>query len=64
MKSAVILSLLFAALIASPASAHTSAASMLKDAAVNHDLIKIKQELAKFSPDSTLKKPPSTGRHQ
>jgi hypothetical protein len=63
MKSAVILSLLFAALIAPPASAHTSAASMLKDAAVNHDLIKIKQELTKFTRDSTLKMPPSAGHY-
>jgi type II secretory pathway component PulM len=42
MKNAVICSLLFTALVAQPAAAHTAIGEMLRDAAVNHDLDKIR----------------------
>jgi type II secretory pathway component PulM len=42
MKNAVICSLLLTALIAQPAFAHTAIEAMLRDAAVNHDLDKIR----------------------
>jgi hypothetical protein len=48
MKNAVVCSLLFAALIARPATAHTTIGKMLRDAAINHDLDKIRIDLLKL----------------
>lgn len=48
MKNAVVCSLLFVALIAQAAAAHTPIGKMLQDAAVNHDLDKIRINLLKL----------------
>jgi hypothetical protein len=47
MRHVVICWLLFIALTAPPADAHTSIASMLKDAVIDHDLEKIRIDLLK-----------------
>lgn len=47
MKNAIICSVLFAALVAQPAAAHTIIGEMLRDTAVNHDLEKIRISILK-----------------
>jgi hypothetical protein len=47
MKTAVIFSFLFVALISPPAIAHTAIGNMLKDAVIDHDLEKIRLDLLK-----------------
>jgi hypothetical protein len=47
MKTALMCSLLFAALSVQPAAAHTIIGEMLRDASINHDLEKIRGGLLK-----------------
>jgi hypothetical protein len=44
MKNPLICSILFTALMASPAAAHTAGVLMLKDAAIDHDLVQVRVE--------------------
>jgi hypothetical protein len=50
MKNAIICSMLFAALVAQPAAAHTIIREMLRDTATNHDLEKIRTSFLKNQP--------------